>query len=373
MGQALRKDPGLPVRLRHTDPGRAARPGAGCAAHSLPRSRTPPPRPSAPYACYAASWPRGCSPSRHEIRRPARPCPPCWRRCRPRAQRPGRLTVCSSRLAAQAPSERRWYQHTTDGQTAGVLLTALVASPNPFQDSPAGALARARRPAQPAPPPGAGSAHSPASPPSSRPRCSAACSPHAARRRSVDPAMGDAVQRRIPTAAADVGAEQRTTSAAPRNVRRKRGTAGHGHPVEPGKRDRTSPAAGAPRGTPAGHRRTVRRAGPPRAVTSTVPAGDVVVRCTSRCMSRCKFCCGCRDGGDGSHALVCNAFSSLARPVVGEDGVRRWPPGTVWPAHDRQATPTWENSVEPWTKPARWTSPAPGRLTGQGRAPPGRE
>lgn len=116
-------------------------------------SRTPPPRPDAPFICYAASWPRRCSPSRHEIRRPAGPCPPRWRRRHPRAQRPGRLTICSSRLAAQAPSERRWSQHTTDGQAAGVLLTALVASPNPFQDSSAGALARARRPAQPAPPP----------------------------------------------------------------------------------------------------------------------------------------------------------------------------------------------------------------------------
>lgn len=42
---------------------------------------------------------------------------------------------------------------STHGRQAdGVLLTALVASPNPFQDPPAGALARARRPAQPAPP-----------------------------------------------------------------------------------------------------------------------------------------------------------------------------------------------------------------------------
>jgi hypothetical protein len=34
---------------------------------------------------------------------------------------------------------RRWSPYNADGQAADVLLMPLVASPNPFQDSPAGA------------------------------------------------------------------------------------------------------------------------------------------------------------------------------------------------------------------------------------------
>lgn len=240
--------------------------------------------------------------------------------------------------------------------------------PNPFQDSPAGALARARRPAQPAPPP------VPARRITRRPRPRAVHSaPPSARR--TPPVGGPWTRRRgmpssrrILTAAADVGAEQRTMSAVPRNVRRKRGTAGRGRPVEPGKRDRTSPAGGAPRGTPGGAPPDCMSAGPPRAATSAVPpTTPLPVACRAASIVACRVASAVAralvavEAATAATRRSCTAFSSLARPAAGEDWVRRWPPARCTRGELRR------------TKRARWTSPAPGRRPGRERAPSGRE